>query len=579
MMPPEEEPPTEEPDHPPEPQVSALEGGPQRDGDADTPPVTKVQRTVEFLRVLQKHQFFQLLRELNEAQTVRGVGRTEVKFPPEAPKRVRRMLEDLGPTFIKVGQLLGTRPDLVPREFVDEFRNLYDQTPPTPFPEIQEVVEEELGEPLDEVFASFDPTPVASASIGQVHFATLQSGERVAVKVQHPGIEERIALDFQILGPIVTFIERVFAGSRVWQPKEHLEELQVMLAKELDYTYEAHNHQRVFDNFQGTTGVKIPQIFYEHSGRRVLTLEYVDGIKLDDLEEHRISGLDGESVARVITHAMAKQIFEDRIFHADPSPGNLLILDSHTVAFLDFGAVGIVTRRRAERILGLLVGFMRDDLDMVAQNIIELTTKTGEWNPEAFRSDLEKIMEFHEQERASAAHPRMMDMIIDIAEEHNMLLPSDFMLITRALFQFEGICQRLDPNYELIEVMGPYIREILFERYTDRERQKDALIDIGIQMAELVKSAPGRVNSVLRKLERDQFTIQMELQGLEDHQDRQQRNVVRASVAAIAAATILAAGVIIATGRGADLLRFGFVTILVILLWLFALNWMDERYR
>lgn len=574
MMPPEEEraeEPHEEPPQAPDPEVSIQKPG-SRDGQ---PPVTKVQRTVEILRILQEHQFFQLLRELNQAQVEPGVGRKELRFPPEAPVRVRKMLEAMGPTFIKVGQLLGTRPDLVPREFVDEFRGLYDKTTPTPFPEVRQVVEDELNQALEEVFASFDQRPVASASIGQVHFATLHSGERVAVKVQHPGIEERIALDFEILEPIIAFIERVFAGSRVWQPKKHLDELKTMLAKELDYSYEATNHQRVYENFEGTTGVKIPRIFWEHSGRRVLTLEYIDGIKVDDLDGG-IPGLDGESVAEVITHAMAKQIFEDRIFHADPSPGNLLILDSHTVAFLDFGAVGIVTRRRAERILGLLVGFMRDDLDMVAQNIIELTEKTGEYDPGAFRQDLEKIMEFHEAERASAANPRMMDMIIDIAEQHNMLLPSDFMLITRALFQFEGMCRRLDPNYELIEVMGPFIQEMLFTRYTDRERQKEAMVDIGIQMAELVKSAPGRVNSILRKLERDQFTVQMNLQGLDDYQDRQQRNVLRGSVAAIAAAAILASGVIIATGRSEDLLRFGLVAIIVLLLWAFTLVWMED---
>ncbi len=540
-------------------------------------PVTKVQRTVEFLRVLQKHNFFQLIREINEAERVERVGRAELKVPPDAPKRVRSILQDLGPTFIKMGQLLGTRPDLVPKEFADEFENLYDQTTPTPFDQVEQVVEEELGKPLDEVFASFDREPVASASIGQVHFATLKGGERVAVKVQHPNIEGRIALDFEILGPIVSFIERVFAGSRVWQPEAHLRELRTMLAKELDYTYEARNHQRVYENFQDRPGVKIPKIFWEHSGRRVLTLEYIDGIKLEDVEDGEIPSLDGASVAETITHAMAEMIFDHRLFHADPSPGNVLILDSHTVAFLDFGAVGFVTRRRAERVLGLLVGFRRDDLDMVAQNLIELCDKVGPFDPGPFKQDLERIMEFHERERASPGNPRMLDMIIDTAQENNLRLPPDFMLITRALFQFEGMCRRLDPNYELIEVLGPKIQERLMERYTSKERLADAMVDIGIHSAELVKNTPQRLNTILRKLEQDEFKVNMELSGLNEHQRHQEFNVMRASAAALAAALVLAAGVILAMGQGDELGRFLLVAVVVILLWLGSLVLLKEQ--
>lgn len=542
------------------------------------PPVTKIQRTVEILRILQRHQFFQFLKELSQAERVKGIqGRTELKIPEEAPGRVRRMLEEAGPTFIKIGQLLGTRPDLIPQEFCDEFKKLYDRTTPNSFAEIKLVVEDELGRPMEEVFASFDEQPVASASIGQVHFATLRSGERVAVKVQHPAIEARVALDFEILEPIINFIERVFAGSRVWQPRAHLEEVRVMLAKELDYTYEARNHHRVFKNFKVTPGVKVPRIFWDHSSRRMLTLEYIDGIKMEDIEAGEVPGLDGTSVARIITHAMGKQIFEDRIFHADPSPGNLLILDSHTVAFLDFGAVGIVTRRRAERILQLIVGFMRDDLDMVAQSLIAICNKTGDYDPAAFKRDLERVMEFHEQERASPGNPEMLDRIIEIAERHNMLLPSDFLLINRALFQFEGMCRRLDPEYELIDVLGPYVKEVLYARYTNPERQKDALVDIGIQVAELVKNAPGRVNNILRKLEQDEFAVRVNLGGLEDHQRHQEQLVHRASVAAIAAVFILSTGIIVANGRSEDLLRFTFVGLFVVLFWMFTLVWSREK--
>jgi ubiquinone biosynthesis protein len=541
-----------------------------------TEPLSKIQRTVEILRTLQQHQFFELVKEMAQAERERGPrGSSELHVPDGMPLRVRRLLEDLGPTFIKMGQLAGTRPDLVPKAFCDEFQNLYDQTRPTPYEQVEEVVEDELGRPIDEVFASFEPEPVASASIGQVHFATLQDGDRVAVKVQHPGIQDRVARDFEILEPIIGFVERVFAGSRIWQPEAHLEELRQMLGRELDYTYEARNQQRVYENFEGNENVKIPRVYWEYSGRRVLTLEYIDGIKLDDLDEHELPSLDGERVAEVITLSMAEMIFEHRLFHADPSPGNVLILDSNTIALLDFGAVGFVTRRRAERVLGLLVGFQRDDLEMVAQNLVELCNKVGPFEPGPFKNDLEQIMEFHDRERASPGNPQMLDMIIETAEEHNLRLPPDFMLITRSLFQFEGMCRRLDPNYELIETLGPYVRDQLFERYLSPERQKDALIDVGIRGAELLKNAPGRVDTILRKLEQDEFSLNIELGGLEDYQRHQRRNVLRGSVAALTAAMLLGVGLILALGRSGELGRFALVASMLILTWIFVLIWLE----
>jgi ubiquinone biosynthesis protein len=557
---------------PPQPSQAAAAGFA-----ADKEPVTKVQRTVEILRVLQRHNVFDLVRDLAEAERVEGVARTELDVPEDAPERVRQILQDLGPTFIKMGQLLGTRPDLVPKEFCDEFEDLYDQTRPTPFEDVREVVETELGQPLEEVYASFDEEPVASASIGQVHFATLHTGERVAVKVQHPRIEQRMALDFEILEPLVGMIERVFAGSRVWQPEDHLRELRSMLAKELDYSYEARNQQRVVENFQGDPNVKIPKVYWQHSGRRVLTLEYVDGIKLEDLEDGGAPGIDGPRVAERITHSMAEMIFEHRIFHADPSPGNVLILDSDTVAYLDFGAVGHVTRRRAERILGLLVGFRRDDLDMVAQNLVELCNKVGPFEPGPFKKDLERIMEFHERERASPGNPRMLDMIIDVARQHNLRLPPDFMLITRALFQFEGMCRRLDPDYELIDVLGPVIQERLFERYTDPQRLEDAMVDIGIHTAELVKNAPQRLNSILRKLEQDELEVNLDLTGLREHQRHQELNVMRGSLALLASVLLLGVGLLLALGQGDELGRFLLVAVVVLLLWLGGLVLIKEH--
>ncbi|MHB8605758.1 MAG: ABC1 kinase family protein, partial [Thermoplasmatota archaeon] len=361
--------------------------------------LTKASRTVEILRILYRNDFFGMMRELASAERAPGPRGGMVEIPRDMPRKTRKILEELGPTFVKIGQLLGTRPDLVPKPFVDEFRNLYDRTTPSDFDLVKAQIEKELGRPLDEVFLEFAEIPVASASVGQVHFATLRTGERVAVKVQHPGIEERVYLDFEILEPMVRFIENLFAASRVWQPREHFREVFEMLARELDYRYEARNHQRVYESFKDDPSVKIPKIYWEYSAKRVLTLERIEGVKLSDFENPDLKALDGKSIARIITQAMAKQIFEDRLFHADPSPGNLMAMSSEVVAFLDFGAVGRVTRRRGERILQLISGLARGDLETVTVSLVEICNTRTEVDRKNLARDVERVMDYYERER------------------------------------------------------------------------------------------------------------------------------------------------------------------------------------
>ncbi|HET6403492.1 MAG TPA: AarF/UbiB family protein, partial [Candidatus Thermoplasmatota archaeon] len=462
-------------------------------------PLGKLQRTVEISRILYRNDFFAMMRELARAPRVPdAVGGTSVAIPPDVPRRVRKMLEELGPTFIKIGQLLGTRPDLVPKPFIDEFKHLYDKTTPSPFDEVRALIEEELGRPLAEVFDEFSETPVASASVGQVHFARLKTGERVAVKVQHPGIQERVRVDFEIMEPMVRFVENLFAASRVWQPREHLLEVQQMLARELDYRNEARNVQRVYEIFQNDPSVKIPKVYWGASARRVLTLERIEGVKLSNFDSAELKALDGKRLAEIITHAMARQIFEERIFHADPSPGNLMAISSDQVAFLDWGAVGTVSRRRAERVLALVLGFVRHDIDSVSQAIIDLAKGDGDVDMGVYMRDVERIMDYHERERASVGDPVVLEMILEVANKHRMLLPPDFMLITRALFQFEGLCRKLDPGYELVDVLEPYVQAYMRREAFKMNGDGSTVMAGAYEALQTIGGIPGRLNKVLR---------------------------------------------------------------------------------
>lgn len=509
--------------------------------------LTKGKRFNEIFHILLEHNFAGLLREIvlyaqrgpAQAAPVTAARRAT----PALPHRLRRVMEDLGPTFIKIGQLLGTRPDLIPNDFIEEFKKMYDQTTPTPFPQVREAVEAELGRPLTEVFASFEERPLASASIAQVHRGTLRSGEQVAVKVQHPGIEERMRTDFEIMRGIVAFTEKVFAASHIWQPVKHLEEIRQMLNRELDFRNELRTQQQVGANFRSVPEVKIPHPYEQWTTRRVLVMEYIEGFKLRSRNQPELVGLDAANIARIITHAMARQIFVDRLFHADPSPGNILILSDRQIALLDFGAFGQVSKRRSELILRLILALQADNLEETTRVIIELCEQHKDYEPKRFQADVERLLDYYEAERPSPADPVLLQRIIDLAHTHGMLLPSDFMLITRALYQFDGMCKELDPDYDLVRVLTPFVSRTLKQRLLSSDVPVEAISTAAQELGRFVAGLPSHLENLLVRAERGQLSTQLELKGLDEYKRHRATLAFFLGFTALLAATVLAAAV------------------------------------
>ena len=498
-------------------------------------PRSKTARFNEIVNLLVERDFWGLLRDFSRDP-----------MPSDAPERMRHILEALGPSFVKIGQLLATRPDLVPPEFSEEFKKLYDGTTPSPFGEVRAVVEAELGKPLDDLFDHFETTVLGSASIGQVHRARLKDGTEVAVKVQHVGIEESMLLDFQILRGLVTFIEKTFAASRIWQPTRHLAELQDMLERELDYGYEVANTQRVRRNFRRDPEVHIPKMFTDLCTKRVMVMEFIDGIKFSHPDELDAKGIDRKRVARIITHAMAKQIFVHRIFHADPSPGNMMILSSDRVVFLDFGAVGMVTERRAKNILSLITNLGKGDVEATAEAIVDLCDQHGEYDPKRFQTDVEKVLDFFEREEVSVADPRMMEMILELAKSHRMLLPPDFMLITRALFQFDGFCRDLDPDYELVAVLDPLVAELVWKNLTSTKKQKEVVEETVGELMKFVRTFPHTLNQLVRRVERNELRTTIDIAGMEGLKQSQGRSALKVSFTGMMMALVIGLGIVYA---------------------------------
>jgi ubiquinone biosynthesis protein len=470
----------------------------------------------------------------------------------EAPVKLRQLLQDLGPSFIKIGQLLATRPDLVPAHYADELKKLYDKTTPSPYEDVRAVVRGELGRDIEQVFASFEPEALASASIGQVHRATLKDGTKVAVKVQHVGIEESMQLDFEILRGLVAFMEKTFAATRIWQPREHLEELRLMLERELDYTVEMRNTQRVEHNFRHHPEVHIPKMHPALCTKRLLVMEFIDGVKFTHVDAPAMAGVDRKKVAGIVTHAMARQIFIHRLFHADPSPGNMMILPPDRVAFLDFGAVGVVTERRARTILRLITGISKGDVEATVEAVIDLCEQKAEFDPRVFQSDVEKMLDYFEREDVSVADPRLMEMMLGIAKKHRMLLPPDFVLISRALFQFEGFCRELDPDFELVDVLEPFVAELLWKKIASPGSQKELVEETVGELLRFARSFPHTLNTLVRKVERNELSTRVEVAGLEGLKRSQGRGVLKMAFTVMMAALVIGLGIVYASGAPTD---------------------------
>lgn len=498
----------------------------------------------------------------------------------ESPAKLRAVLEELGPSFIKIGQLLATRPDLVPKSYVDEFKKLYDKTTPGPYDEVRAVIKAELGREIEEVFASFEPEAIASASIGQVHRATLKDGTKVAVKVQHPGIEESMVLDFEILRGIVSFIEKTFAASRVWQPREHLEEIRLMLERELDYSYEMRNTQKVAHNFRHEPAVHIPKMFPDLCTKRVLVMEFIDGVKFTRVDSPEMRAVDRKKIAAIVTHAMARQIFIHRLFHADPSPGNMMILPPDRVAFLDFGAVGTVTERRSRAILRMITGVSRGDAEGTAEAIVDLAEQNGEYDAKAFANDIEKILDYVERDEVSVADPRLMELILGIAKKHRMLLPADFVLISRALFQFEGFCRELDPDFDLVTVLEPFVAELLWKKISSPGSQKELIEETIGELLRFGRSLPHTLNHLIRKIERNEISTRVEVAGLEGLKSAQGRGVLKMAFTVMMAALVIGLGIIYASPAPDDRAgQFLFAAASVLAVWTLVMILWSEAWK
>lgn len=471
---------------------------------------------------------------------------------PSVPERLRMAFAELGPTFIKLAQILSSRPDLITTQFANEFKKLQDEVPPFSVLEAKKIIEEDIKLPIDKIFRYFDDVPIAAASIAQVHKAELIDGSQVVVKVQRPNIREQIESDINILTTIARLLDKYVPESRFFNPIGIVEEFSKTVRKEMDFVEEARNCCRFRKNFEQNLDVYIPKIYAEFVTERVLVMEMIEGVRIDDIRAIDEMGLDRKGIAKIGVDAYFKQILEDGFFHADPHPGNILVMPTGMIAFLDFGIVGRVSDELKETMADTFLALIHRDFDRLIDQYVELGIVPEHVDIDAFRKDfkadlrdlLEPLYGLTLQEINFAQY---LDTITHLAIKHNLKIPSDLLLINKAMLILENIGLQLDPDFDFISTAEPYATRIIRKRISPSrlyERARKNILEIG----DFAFLFPRQVKQLIKKALKDDIQIKMFHVNLPEFIKDMDRSSNRIAFAMIVSAMIVSSAIMHATG-------------------------------
>lgn len=464
------------------------------------------------------------------------------------PERFRQVLEELGPTFVKFGQILSTRPDLIPPSYTDEFSMLQDNVPPFSFEEVEDQVRNELGAEICELFQSFDSKPVASASLAQVHRGNLKDGTQVAVKVQRPGIKPLIESDIDLLYLLARMTERSIPELSLYTPKKVIREFERAIMRELDFTTEAANAERFRANFNGNSEIYFPGVYSELSGKRILTMDFVEGVKITDTP---LFGYDPKVIARLGLRAVVEMIFRDGFFHADPHPGNVFVMQGGRLAYLDLGLAGRVREEVRDKMLLLLLAITREDFEEVAQIFYKIGIKEDEVDMSEFRADVIDICEKHFGKPLK--YMELGAFIKDIIEgsfRHRIRIPYEYALMCKALITMEGVGKKLDPDINIFKESHPYLVEIFKKRYNLDRASKD-LTKTLITLSSVIQGAPPQIKGILDSFESGRLKVRLEDSGAEKRAIRWETIINRLIITLLISTLALASLFLVLFGKSA----------------------------
>lgn len=431
-------------------------------------------------------------------------------------ERLRLMLEELGPTFIKLGQLLSIRRDLIPAQLAEQLEKLQDEVRPIPTDRIKEIIAEELGASCEKCFALFDETCIAAASIGQVHRAVLPSGEEVAVKIRRPNIETLVENDIEILRDLARMMEQHYSWAVHYQVRDIVDELAQAIRNEMDYLQEGRNTEKIRQALLGDRHAVVPAVYWTYSTKKILTTEWIHGEKFTDIRHLPAERFNNSRLAERLVTSFLTQVFGEGIYHGDPHPGNLFFLPGDRIAYVDFGQVGFIRGEMKQQLASFLIGLMKKDIDLLMETVIHMAVVPHNLNEQKLRIDLEELQDkYYDVPLGKIDVTEAVTDLFQTAQEHQLIIPKDYTMLGKALMTIESLISALDPNLSLIELAEPFGKKLILERLHPRSIVQRLFANTAAFVDTLL-DLPENLKKTLQTVEKGQTEVQMKMPQLEE---------------------------------------------------------------
>jgi len=524
-------------------------------------------RLHDIASILIRYGFGDMVRRLGMAGALESAGKvlhwkqaTELA-QLEPPARVRRAMEEMGPTFIKLGQILATRMDLFPPDWIAEFEKLQDQASSVPFDEIRQQLEEDLGCVPEEIFFELNTEPLAAASIAQVHRARLDDATEVVLKVRRPGIRPTVEADLRLLQRMAKIIESEAPDLRRFQPQDVVRQFTLSLRRELDLAAECRNAERIAISFEDHPEIVVPRIYWQWSGERLNVQEYIGGIHGRDLKTVDETGMDRKVLARRGAQAVLKMMLEDGFFHADPHPGNIFYLPGERIAFIDFGMVGHLSEDRRNQVVDLLQGLVERNADRVVEVFLDWAGDVRV-DTQMLATEIDAFVDqYHGVSLKQINLSAMIAELTTLLRDHELTLPPDLALLTKAFITLEGMGRQLDPDFDMVSEAAPFLRRAMLARFTP-----DALAKRGwtgfTNAIDLLTGLPKDLRHMLRAIRRGAFRVNVDVERLDRFADRIDKSISRLAMSSVIAALIVGSSVVMTVQGGPTLLGLPFFGLL-----------------
>lgn len=524
-------------------------------------------RLKDIVSVLVRYGFSDALQRMGLASLIESAGKLlHLKEPPnisgmDTPQRIRLAMQELGPTFIKLGQILSTRVDLFPPEWISEFEKLQDQVPPVSFEKLRQQLTEDLGAPPESIFPHLDTEPLAAGSIAQVHRARLDDGTEVVLKIRRPDIRPVIEADLRLLARVAEMADKEMEEIRHFHPKEVVRQFTLSLRRELDMISECHHMERIARNFEGQPDIVIAKVYWQWTCERLNVQTYLKGIHGNNLKAIEKAGLDRKLLAQNGANAVLKMVLEDGFYHADPHAGNVFYLPQNHLAFIDFGMVGHLSQNRREQVVDLLNG-------MVSKDVAEVTDVLLEWandidvDSENLAIEVDAFLDnYHSVPLKELKLTAMLNDITVILRDHKISLPPDLSMLFKVFITLEGLGRQLDPEFDMVATASPFLKKAIFSRYKPEAIARRGIRNLS-SIIDVFGSLPQDVRRLIRAAKRGSLRVNIDITRLEKFGRQLDKSASRITVGLITSALIVGSSIVMTVSGGPTLMGlplFGFL--------------------